>query len=327
MENNYQTNTISQLSSQTMAGPAPANPVMPSPALSSPAAPNPLAGQGVTTQSMPVSLSPVGSPPAINPVPANPSAGLAPVGNQPAALPKIAEVAPQGKPWLVIFSVVAAFVAIIGCFVLYFLNVTTQAEISQTQQKIETITSELANPPLSEAQSVSDLISGALSGYEQAVKQQLNYPMISEKLLSATPKDMKILSLALDEKGSLHVTASFPSFISAGKALLAYRDAGFMTDVKISSIALADKGGTKVVDVNLDAQVKIADFLLAKPVATLPEPTGGKADLTGSASDSSQQLGSTGQANTTGLEPTSSDQGQGTAGSAVNDLPSPSLGQ
>lgn len=208
------------------------------------------------------------------PLPTGPMSGLAPAGNQPGALPKISEVAPQSRPWLVIFAVVAAFIAIIGCFILYFLNVTTKAEIDQTGQKIESLTAEIAGPPLSEAEKVATAIKAALSGYEQAVNQQIDFPAISEQFLATTPKDMKLQSWTLDDKGALHLSATFPDFLSAGKALLAYRQAPFLTNVKMDSIGLNDKAGKKSIDVSMSATVAVDKFLLnKKSSAPSPEAT------------------------------------------------------
>lgn len=200
----------------------------------------------------------------------------------------VPSVAAKHQPWSVIFAVLALFISLVGSFILYFLNVSTQSQINYSETVLKDLNTELSQPPLAQVDQQLTLVNSTLQGYKAASQKKVDYTVITDALPKLTPKDMKLESLIIDAKGNLRISARASSFLSAGKALLAYRQAPFLTNVTISGLALetTEQQATASTSFDLVATIK-KEALLPQPTpAANPSPVASPADPTSSAASS-----------------------------------------
>lgn len=173
------------------------------------------------------------------PVTAAPIPPVAPAAS--AALPHVPPVTATHRPWLAIFSVFAVFIALVGSFILYFLNVSTAARIKEADSSIARLTTQLTTPPLSETDQQAKRLNSSLAGYKAAVAKQLDYSLFLSHLTTVTPKDVTLDSIAIDKNGSVKLAGRAPSYEAAGKAHLAFESSSFLSKVILDSVSFSDK--------------------------------------------------------------------------------------
>ena len=209
------------------------------------------------------------------PQPASPAGVTAP---QPGVFPPresmphiddIQSVTTLAKPWDAIFAIVAALIALLGIFVIYFLNVATSAQIRQADQTIGQLTTALNTEPLLSTKQQVQRLSVALTGYQQANSQKYNYGPFNEQLASITPKEVLVNALSLDEKGVLRLTATATNFVNAGKALLAFRQSAMLSGVTLDSVAMTSNDNRQQINFTLLATLR-PEFLGANGTTNQP---------------------------------------------------------
>lgn len=202
-------------------------------------------------------MNPTPQPP-VAPAASQPAQPVRPIAPQarPLApnLSHIPTVTTSKRPWAVIFAVFGTFIALIGTFILYSLNITTASQIKAEESKIVTLKSQINNPPLSETNNQIKRINSSLQGYKTALGKQDDYSLFLTELANVTPKDIKLDSLAVDEKGGIRLTGRGPTFESVGKARLAYVGWPFLTGTVLDSVGISDKDD--VVVFNLSGTIK-----------------------------------------------------------------------
>ncbi len=237
------------LNQQPGQPPAPVQPNM-SPAQS--------AGQGA------VPTAPVGGTPLNQPV-QNP-------GHGPALhdLPKISGLETGNKPWVMIFSVIAVFIALIGSFMIYFLNINNQAQIKSLDSQMAQIQQQLDTPEIKQAADLAQSLESSLQAYKTAVSQKVDYSRFNDLFAASTPKDTHASGITVDEKGTVGFSVVAPSFLSAGKTYLAYQKASILQGLKLNSINFDNKDGGNSVTISFSAALN-SKALTAAPAAS-PKP-------------------------------------------------------
>ena len=150
---------------------------------------------------------------------------------QPAALPNIQGVTPMGRPWSSIFAAFSVIIMLIALFAVYAMAVTTKAQITRTEQQISDVTSQLQNEPLASTENQILGIIGSIQGYKKSSLEQYNYAYFNEDIRKKTPAEVTLDAITVDEKGTVRLAGTAGSFIAAGKALLAYRQASLLSGV------------------------------------------------------------------------------------------------
>ncbi len=196
------------------------------------------------------------NPPVAAGLPLPPPPVPSPAQGRASANPGIASVNRSSVPWSVVFSVLAIFISLIGTFGLYFINVNTGSQIKKYEAQIRTLNQEIAQPPLSETSSRLQVINAALSGYLASQDTQYDYASILNTLPQIAPKDMAISNLIVDESGKIRITGRVSSFEAAGKALLSFQAAPFISQIKLENLGLADREKSTQINIDLSADLK-----------------------------------------------------------------------
>lgn len=222
-----------------MVTPAPAAP----PAPLAPAAP----AAAPTSVIMP---APAWSP-LVAPPPAVPAAAVhlafapsAKVANSGHLAGNILPVTSVRRPWGAMLAVASVFVALVGLFIIYFVNTTTHSRIKSQEGAIAQVQNLLQNPPLADTDKTVKTISAALAGYTGKIDQQLDYALIVEALPSLLPSSVTLDSLVIDQKGSLKLSGVAPNFDLVGKLRLSLVGSPLLQDVQVDSLNLSQEKGT-----------------------------------------------------------------------------------
>lgn len=190
-----------------------------------------------------------GAFPSPNPEPVNLTPTEAPSG------PPIEGVAGEERSWTVIFAIVTIIVTLLGSFILYFLVVTAKAKVRTTQTKIDELTRTLASEPLASLDRQATALAASLAGYKTALANVRDYTKLLDEVNALTPKDVKISSLGLDDKGEIRFTASSSNLISAGRTFYSYRKSKIFSGITFQAISLSTKDNSLKVDFIISGSV------------------------------------------------------------------------
>lgn len=181
------------------------------------------------------------------------------------------------QPWEVIFAVLTVFITLTGVFIVYFLNVSAASQIKRVEATISRLSLEISNPPLAETDKQLTIINTTLRGYNSALANRTNLTDLYEQLAFITPANIKLKTVAVNEKGQVNITARAENFVDAGRALLSFRQSDRLEEVDIINIALNNRVGSE-------------QGVLFDLSAMLRKPAGQAKALNGSASPSTSPL-------------------------------------
>lgn len=162
-----------------------------------------------------------------------------------ASLAGVTGVTGGSRPWFTIMAVVTVFVALIGTFILYFMNVATQARITDAEDRVKRLNQQIASPPLSQTDRQLKGINNSLQGYKTAAAKIRPLGTLINQLPSITPKDMAISSMVIDEKSNIRIVAEASAFETAGKALQSFQQVPLLTNVKLENLTFSEKEGKR----------------------------------------------------------------------------------
>lgn len=213
-------------------------------------------------------------PPVQPAQPMTPEAGVfpprAPIGDAPA----ITSITPLNRPWSAIFAVTAVFISLIALFVVYFLNVQTSAKIKSHENDIQTVTTSLNDAKLAEAETKIKQITAAISGYQAAAAQQLDYAALYGDIEQRLPKNALLDSFLLDEKGAVRVSGTADSFVTVAKSFLSLRRSSLIKDVVLSGVSLTAKENSKVITFTLTGSLNTAHLMKKTADTATDQSTG-----------------------------------------------------
>ncbi len=164
---------------------------------------------------------------------------------RPAAGPSISSVAPVNRPWPAIFATLAVLIALIGSFIIYFLNVKTAAEISSVQARIADVNDRLRSEPLLSVGQTATALAKSLSGYSQAASTQYDFSLLNSEIERLTPTDVNLVTLGIDEKGIVRIGGQANDFVQVGKAFLSYKNGNLLKNVTIVQVVYSNQESGK----------------------------------------------------------------------------------
>lgn len=166
---------------------------------------------------------------------------------------KVGSVTPLSKPWAAIYASAAVIIMLFALFILYFLNVQANAQIKSHEEAIVALNQELTSEPLLSTAKTAAILNQAIGGYTRALGNQSDYALFNSEITKVTPKNIRIATLSVDDKGTVRIAATANDFVSAGKALLAYRQTPIFTQVTLPTVSLTEKDGNRLVSFTIAA--------------------------------------------------------------------------